>query len=113
MAFWQTTPVEGAPASERTEIRILHTADALYFGIVCRDSDPAGTIVNGSRRDSLEITCRVYKPPHPVSCGAIGRWRRRAPLDPGIPPGVSPRAASTPGADGARPGLAWISTARC
>jgi hypothetical protein len=51
-AFWQTTPVEGAPASERTEVHILYTADTLYFGVVCRDSDPAGIIVNGSRRDS-------------------------------------------------------------
>ena len=25
----------------------------------------------------VEITCRVYKPPHPVSIGAIGRRRRR------------------------------------
>ena len=48
---------EGAPASERTEVRIVYTADTLYFGVVCRDSDPAGIVVNGSRRDSpLEET---------------------------------------------------------
>ena len=50
--FWQTTPVEGARASEPTEVRIVYTADTLYFGVVCRDSDPAGIVVNGSRRDS-------------------------------------------------------------
>ena len=50
--FWQTTPFEGAPASEPTEVRIAYTADTLYFGVVCRDSDPAGIVVNGSRRDS-------------------------------------------------------------
>jgi len=50
--FWQTTPSEGAPASERTEVRILYTADTLYFGVVCRDQDPSGIVVNGSRRDS-------------------------------------------------------------
>jgi hypothetical protein len=50
--FWQTTPSEGAPASERTEVRILYTEDTLYFGVVCRDSDPTGIVVNGSRRDS-------------------------------------------------------------
>jgi hypothetical protein len=50
--FWQTTPSEGAPASERTEVRILYSEDTLYFGVVCRDSDPAGIVVNGSRRDS-------------------------------------------------------------
>jgi hypothetical protein len=50
--FWQTAPSEGAPASERTEVRIVYTSDTLYFGVVCRDSDPAGIVVNGSRRDS-------------------------------------------------------------
>ena len=50
--FWQTTPFEGARASEPTEVRIAYTADTLYFGVVCRDSDPAGIVVNGSRRDS-------------------------------------------------------------
>jgi len=51
-AFWQTAPTEGAPASETTDVRILYTADTLYFGVVCHDSDPAGIVVNGSRRDS-------------------------------------------------------------
>ena len=50
--FWQTAPVSGAPASERTEVRIGYTDDTLFFGIVCHDSDPAGIVVNGSRRDS-------------------------------------------------------------
>jgi hypothetical protein len=50
--FWQTAPSEGAPASERTEVRIVYTEESLYFGVVCHDSDPAGIVVNGSRRDS-------------------------------------------------------------
>jgi hypothetical protein len=50
--FWQTAPLEGQPASESTEVRILYTADTLYFGVVCRDSDPGGIVVSGSRRDS-------------------------------------------------------------
>jgi hypothetical protein len=50
--FWQTAPSEGAPASEPTEVRILYTADTLYFGVVCRDSEPSGIVVAGSRRDS-------------------------------------------------------------
>ena len=49
--FWQTAPAEGAPASEKTEVRILYTRDTLYFGVVCRDDDPSGIVVNGSRRD--------------------------------------------------------------
>ncbi|MGE0455304.1 MAG: DUF5916 domain-containing protein [Vicinamibacteria bacterium] len=51
-AFWQTTPDAGAPASERTEVRILATRDALYFGIVCYDREPGRIVVNESRRDS-------------------------------------------------------------
>jgi len=50
--FRQTTPDEGEPASERTEVRIVFTGDAVYFGVVCYDSDPSGIIVTNSRRDS-------------------------------------------------------------
>jgi len=55
--FWQTLPDEGAPASQRTEVRISYSDDTLYFGVVCYDDDPAGIVVNESRRDSpLENT---------------------------------------------------------
>ena len=54
-SFWQIAPDEGAPASQPTEVRILFTDDTLYFGVVCRDSDPSGIVVNESRRDS-ELT---------------------------------------------------------
>jgi hypothetical protein len=50
--FWQTAPDAGQPASERTEVRIVYTDEALYFGIVLSDSDPAGLTVSDSRRDS-------------------------------------------------------------
>jgi hypothetical protein len=50
--FWQTAPEAGAPASQPTEVRIVYTDDTLYFGVVCRDSDPDGIVVNESRRDS-------------------------------------------------------------
>ncbi|MFQ5568922.1 MAG: DUF5916 domain-containing protein [Rhodothermales bacterium] len=50
--FWQTTPNEGAPASERTEIRILYTDRALYVGVVCYDQEPDRIIVSDSRRDA-------------------------------------------------------------
>ena len=49
--FWQTAPDEGKPASERTEVRIVYTADTLYIGIVCYDRDPASIVVAESRRD--------------------------------------------------------------
>jgi hypothetical protein len=51
-AFWQEQPDEGQPASERTEVRIVYTADTIYVGVVCYDRDPAGIIVSDSRRDS-------------------------------------------------------------
>jgi hypothetical protein len=51
--FRQTTPDEGAPASEQTEVRIGYTADTLYFGVICFDREPARIIVADSRRDSL------------------------------------------------------------
>ena len=50
--FVQTQPDEGRPASERTEVRIVYTADTVYFGVVCYDSDPSSIIVTDSRRDS-------------------------------------------------------------
>lgn len=55
--FWQTTPNEGQPATEHTEVRIIFTADSLYFGVVCYDRNPKQIIVSESRRDSpLEET---------------------------------------------------------
>ncbi len=40
VGFWQTAPSEGAPASEPTEVRIVYTADTLYFGVVCPSTPP-------------------------------------------------------------------------
>ena len=51
--FVQNTPDEGQPASETTEVRIVHTGDTLYFGVVCYVQNPATIIVADSRRDSL------------------------------------------------------------
>ena len=50
--FWQATPDEGQPASERTEVRIAYTAEHLYLGVVCFDREPDRIIVSQSRRDS-------------------------------------------------------------
>ena len=38
--FVQRDPNEGQPASEATEVRILYTRKALYFGVYCHDSQP-------------------------------------------------------------------------
>ena len=51
-SFWQEQPNEGQPASERTEVRVVFTADTLYIGAVLYDSDPSGIIVSDARRDA-------------------------------------------------------------
>jgi hypothetical protein len=50
--FWQTTPDEGQPATERTEVRIIYTAEKIYFGVVCHDRQPSNMVISDSRRDS-------------------------------------------------------------
>ena len=49
--FRQQEPYEGQPARERTEVRILHTRHAVYFGIHCFDSEPSRIIASELRRD--------------------------------------------------------------
>ena len=50
--FRQSAPDEGQPSTERTEVRVVFTADTIFFGIVCYDRDPSSIIVSDSRRDS-------------------------------------------------------------
>ena len=50
--FRQSAPEEGQPATERTEVRVVFTADTIFFGVVCYDRDPSSIIVSNSRRDS-------------------------------------------------------------
>jgi hypothetical protein len=50
--FTQTDPIEGAPASERTEVRIVYDKSNIYIGVICFDGEPAKVIVNQSRRDA-------------------------------------------------------------
>lgn len=49
--FRQQEPYEGAPATERTEVRILYTRHAVYFGIHCYDSQPSRIVATELRRD--------------------------------------------------------------
>jgi hypothetical protein len=51
-SFWQATPDEGSPASERTEVRIVYDKETLYFGVLCYDREPSKIIVSDSRRDA-------------------------------------------------------------
>jgi uncharacterized protein DUF5916/cellulose/xylan binding protein with CBM9 domain len=49
--FRQQEPSEGQPATEKTEVRILYTRHAVYFGIHCYDSDPPKIVATELRRD--------------------------------------------------------------
>src|SRR5258707_14313867 len=49
--FRQREPHEGEPPTEKTEVRILYTRHAVYFGIYCYDSEPSRIIATELRRD--------------------------------------------------------------
>ncbi|UCF81028.1 MAG: carbohydrate binding family 9 domain-containing protein [Acidobacteriota bacterium] len=50
--FRQRTPENGAPASERTEIRATYDELNLYFAVLCRDGDPGAIIADEQGRDA-------------------------------------------------------------
>jgi hypothetical protein len=49
--FVQSQPVAGAPATERTEVRILFDDTHLYIGIACYESEPGRLVVKTLERD--------------------------------------------------------------
>jgi len=49
--FLQSEPREGEAASEPTEVRVLYDDDNLYIGVVARDRDPQGIIINELKKD--------------------------------------------------------------
>ena len=49
--FRQQEPNEGESATEKTEVRILYTRRAVYFGIHCYDSEPDKIVATELRRD--------------------------------------------------------------
>jgi len=52
----QREPHEGQPATEETEVRVLFTADALYFGVICHDRTPSAIVSTQLTRDAeLEV----------------------------------------------------------
>jgi len=50
--FWQVQPDDGEPATQRTEVYVGYSDDALYIGVIAYDDDPDGILVTDSRRDS-------------------------------------------------------------
>lgn len=51
--FTQREPIEGAGATERTEVRILYDDDALYVGARLFDSRPDSVRAQVARRDRV------------------------------------------------------------
>lgn len=49
--FIQYDPVEGAEPTEKTTVRVLYDDRALYFGVICSDSNPEGIKTQLTRRD--------------------------------------------------------------
>ncbi|HEV2488371.1 MAG TPA: DUF5916 domain-containing protein [Candidatus Acidoferrales bacterium] len=52
--FRQQEPYEGEPATERTEVRILYSRKAVFFGIHCYDSQPTRIVATELRRDASQ-----------------------------------------------------------
>lgn len=50
--FRQLDPDEGAPASERTVVKVLRDEDALVIGVRAYDREPAGIRASQLRRDA-------------------------------------------------------------
>jgi hypothetical protein len=50
--FLQREPVEAAPASQRTEVRILYDKENLYLGFIMHDDEPDQIKAQDLRRDS-------------------------------------------------------------
>ncbi len=50
--FTQQDPIEGAPASEKTEVRVMIGKGNLYISVIAFDSDPSKIIVSQARRDA-------------------------------------------------------------
>jgi len=51
--FRQREPLEGAPASDDTEVRVMFDHDTLYVGILARDREPDRVIARLLERDRL------------------------------------------------------------
>jgi hypothetical protein len=59
-ALVQRDPVQGAAASEETEVRVVFDRDNLYFGVACRDRTPSAIVSTQLGRDAdLAVDDRI------------------------------------------------------
>ena len=54
--FMQHEPLDGVPATEQTEVRVVFTDSTIYFGIAAFDANPGAIIAKEMERDS-----RIYQ----------------------------------------------------
>lgn len=57
--FSQYQPVDQRPAAEPTEVRVLYTPQAIYFGIIATATDPGTVRATLSKRDNIGNDDRV------------------------------------------------------
>jgi hypothetical protein len=50
--FVQAEPLEGQPASERTEVRVLYDDVSIFIGVHLLDADPSQIVITDTRRDA-------------------------------------------------------------
>lgn len=54
-SFIQSRPIEGQPAMQRTEVRVLYTDFAIYVGAWCFDTQPDSILRQLGRRDQEDL----------------------------------------------------------
>ncbi|MGQ0647045.1 MAG: DUF5916 domain-containing protein [Gemmatimonadaceae bacterium] len=58
-SFSQYQPVDQRPATDPTEVRVMYTSKAVYFGIIATSSDPGSVRATLSKRDNIDNDDRV------------------------------------------------------
>ncbi|MCH8854625.1 MAG: hypothetical protein IID41_18510 [Planctomycetes bacterium] len=71
--FLQVEPDTGAPATERTVLRIMYDENNLYFGVYSYDSAPAEITIRSMARDGPLYTGGLSSTPFLYRCRAIDR----------------------------------------
>jgi hypothetical protein len=52
--FWQYQPVDGRPAEENTDVLVWYAPEAVYFGIIAHDRNPAAIRATVADRDNID-----------------------------------------------------------
>ena len=59
--FTQVQPLEGEPATQRTEVFLGFTGEALYIAVICHDDEPDQLVVPTTRRDAWLFGADVFE----------------------------------------------------